>query len=303
MRKLIIIIATGFIFASNSIFAEAYDIKHQGTVNAALNQVVPKNIWQTLTHLTSYPNRSATKDTGVDTANWLKATFEKMTRDYGRTDTDAYFVKTGWYKQPSLVTVIGKNIKAPAVVIGAHMDTPDGVMPGADDGSGSATIMETARVLLSSKIKFNRPIYIIWYAAGTRNLAGSQYVAQYFQEKSIPVKAVAQFDMTGYRANPEDPTMWVFTDLTDKSLSNFIAKLIINYIHVPLDYSRCNYECSDHATWTAEGIAAAFSSESNMENRDPYIGTSSDTMDLMNLEHMTNFSKLALSFAIELASE
>lgn len=284
--------------------SESYEIKHQDEVNAALKEVVADNIWATLTRLTSFHNRSATKDYGVDAANWLKASFEAMAIASGRTDTDTFFVKTGWYKQPSLVTVIGKDIKAPGIVIGAHMDTLDGRMPGAgDDGSGSSSIMEMARVLLSSKTTFKRPIYIIWYAAEERGLVGSQYVVEHFREHQIPVKAAIQFDMTGYRVEANDPTMWVFTDYTDKGLSNFVAKLIDTYVHVPVDYSKCGYGCSDHASWTDEGIPAAFPCESNFEDHNPYIHSSSDTMSLLSLEHMTNFSKLATAFAIELASE
>ena len=192
-----------------------YEIKHQKEVNAALKGLVADNIWQTLSHLTAYHNRSATKSTGVDAAKWLKLTFEAMAVEYGRTDTSSYFVRTGHYKQPSLVTVIGKSIDTPGIVIGAHMDTLDGRMPGAgDDGSGSASIMEMARVLLSSNTTYKHPIYIIWYAAEERGLVGSQHVVEHFKNNSIPVKAAIQFDMTGYRADPADPTMWVYTDHT-----------------------------------------------------------------------------------------
>lgn len=289
---------------SSQLNAETYDIKHQTEVNAALEQVVADNIWDTLTSLTSMRNRSATKQTGVEAAQWLKSQFDTLVTASGRTDTNAYFVATPGYKQPSLVTVIGKDIKAPAVVIGAHMDTLDGRMPGAgDDGSGSSSVMEAARILLNSKTTFKRPIYIIWYAAEERGLVGSQYVVQHFQKKAIPVKAVAQFDMTGYRVDPKDPTMWVFTDYTDKSLSNYTAKLIDTYVHVPVDYSKCGYGCSDHASWTAIGVPSTFPCESNFEEHNPYIHTSSDTMDLLSLEHMTNFSKLALAFVMELALE
>jgi len=281
-----------------------YEIKHQDEVNAALKDVVADNIWQTLTHLTGYPNRSATKETGVETANWLKDQFEKMAREAGRTDTSTYSVKTGWYKQPSLVTVLGKDIDAPAIVLGAHMDTLDGRMPGAgDDGSGSSSLMEAARILLSSKASLKRPVYIIWYAAEERGLVGSQYVVEYFQDKAIKVKAALQLDMTGYRVKADDPTMWVFTDYTEKSLNNYVAKLIDTYVHVPVDYSKCGYGCSDHASWTEIGVPAAFPCESNFEEHNPYIHSSSDTMEKLSLEHMTNFSKLAIAFAIELASE
>ncbi len=283
---------------------DVYQIKHSDEVNAALKDVVSDNIWQTLNQLTAFHNRSATKDTGVQAAKWLKTKFEALASEAGRVDTDTFFVDTGLYKQPSLVTVIGKNINAPAIVIGAHMDTLDGRMPGAgDDGSGSATIMEMARVLLASKSTFKRPIYIIWYAAEERGLVGSYYVVRHFLEHSIPVKAAIQFDMTGYRVEKDDPTMWVFTDYTDRGLSNYVAQLIDTYVHVPVDYSHCGYGCSDHATWHEEGIPAAFPCESNFEDHNPYIHTSADTMDLLSLEHMTNFTKLAVAFAIELASE
>lgn len=282
----------------------SYEIKHQQEVSAALSKVVSETIWQNLVHLTSYYNRSAIQDSGVEVAQWLKSTFTAMASNYDRTDTSAYFVKTGHYKQPSLVTVIGKDIKAPGIVIGAHMDTLDGHMPGAgDDGSGSASIMEMARVLLASETHFKRPIYIIWYAAEERGLVGSQCVVNHFKERSIPVKAVIQFDMTGYRVNPEDPTMWIFKDHTDKALSDYVAKLIKTYIQVPVAYSRCGYGCSDHASWNKAGIPAAFPCESSFDEHNPYIHSENDTIDLINLEHMTNFSKLALAFAIELASE
>lgn len=223
-----------------TIQADNYEIKHQAEVDAVLAQVNANNIWDTLTHLTSYHNRSATKDTGVETANWLKASFEKMATEYGRKDTDTYLVKTGWYKQPSVVTVIGKDIKAPGIVIGAHMDTLDGRMPGAgDDGSGSSSVMEIARVLLASNQPLKRPVYIIWYAAEERGLVGSQHVVEEFMNKSIPVKAAIQFDMTGYRNDPNDQTIWVFKDYTDKKLSDFVASLINHYVKVPVNYSRC----------------------------------------------------------------
>ncbi|PJD94597.1 MAG: aminopeptidase [Legionella sp.] len=281
-----------------------YPLTHQAQVNPLLSQINSAAIWDTLTHLTSYPNRSATKQSGVDAAKWLQAQFEQMAREYGRTDTDTFLVKTGRYKQPSVVTVIGKDIKAPAVVLGAHSDTLDGSMPGAgDDGSGSASLMEAARVLLSSRTPLKNPVYIIWYAAEERGLVGSQYVVDYFQSHAIKVKAAIQLDMTGYRVQADDPTMWVFTDYTDKGLSQFVAQLIQTYIKVPVAYSRCGYGCSDHASWTEIGVPAAFPCESNFEQHNPYIHSSSDTMALLNLEHMTHFSQLALAFVIELAAE
>jgi leucyl aminopeptidase len=285
--------------------SNVYEIKHQKAVNTALEQIDSANIWQTLIHMTAYPNRSATEKTGLLTAKWLKAQFDRLVLATGREDTVAYFVDTGApYQQPSLVTVIGKNLKRPGIVIGAHMDTLSGLMPGAgDDASGSATIMEMARILVESNHAFKRPIYIIWYAAEERGLVGSQQVVSDFLAKGIPVKAAIQFDMTGYRHDENDPTMWVYKDYTDPNLNHFIAKLIKTYVGVPVGYSKCGYGCSDHASWMAEGIPAAFPVETSFAEHNPFIHTPEDRMSLLNTEHLTNFTKLALAFAIELASE
>jgi leucyl aminopeptidase len=282
-----------------------YGLNHEEEVNAAIRKVNEQNIWDTLTHLTSYYNRSATAQTGVDTAEWLKDKFDRMALSYGRKDVESYFVETGpWYIQPSLVTVIGKDLEGPAVVVGAHMDTLGGRMPGAgDDGSGSASVMEAVRVIFDSGVALKRPVYFIWYAAEERGLVGSQYVVDDFMKKMIPVKAAIQFDMTGFRNDQNDPTMWVFRDYTDWELSDFVAQLIEDYIKVPVDYSYCGYGCSDHASWGEIGVPAAFPCETSFERHNPYIHTSSDKMDLLNGEHMTNFSKLAVAFVIELANE
>lgn len=281
---------------------DLYTIEHEVLVNEALPKITRKNIMATLRHLTEYNNRSATKRYGVDAAKWLKESFDNMALNASRGDTDSWFVATGSpYIQDSVVTVVGKNINAPAIVIGAHMDTLDGFMPGADDdGSGSATLMEVARVFLDMKIEQKNPIYFIWYAAEERGLVGSQRVVDDFLNKHIPVKAVMQLDMTGFRNVKSDPTMWVFTDYTDAGLNYFIKQLIETYVDVPVGESQCGYGCSDHASWTAQGIPAAFPCETSFEDHNKAIHSPYDTIDLLTPKHMVNFAKLGLAFAIEL---
>ncbi|STX40474.1 aminopeptidase [Legionella donaldsonii] len=292
------------VFKTAFLSSPPYKINQERKVNDALARIDADHIIQVVSHLSNYYNRSASGDSGVQTAKWLQTQFDGLVHAYGRSDTKSYFVKTGNYIQPSLVTVIGKDIHAPAIVLGAHMDTLDGFMPGAgDDASGSASLMEVARVLLASSLTFERPIYLIWYAAEERGLVGSQYVVRKFLRKKIPVKAVIQFDMTGFRNDANDPTMWVFRDYTDKMLSDYIAELIKTYIKVPVAYSRCGYGCSDHASWMSAGIPAAFPCETSFERHNPYIHSAADTMDLLNTDHMVNFTKLGLAFAIELASD
>lgn len=279
-----------------------YPIKHPTAVKELYQHIDPHKIWQTNQHMTSYLNRSAKTETGIAAAQWFKQQFEHLAHEYGRTDIESYFVTTGKkYPQPSTVTLIGKDKPGDAIIIGAHIDTLDGNMPGADDdSSGISVAMEISRVLLASKLPLEHPVYIIAYAAEERGLVGSSYVVNHFLHKKIPVKAVMQLDQAGFRANPKDNTIWLLDDYVDSDLTQFIAQLLTQYVKVPVAYTKCGYACSDHANWTMEGFKASYPSATTLEDDNPYVHTSEDKLEIINLEHMVNFTKLGLAFVAEL---
>ncbi|HTM64346.1 MAG TPA: M20/M25/M40 family metallo-hydrolase [Gammaproteobacteria bacterium] len=291
----------------------AYKIQYQKETDALIKTISPQTMWSNLTTLTDFHNRYANSDTGVDAANWIKAKVETMAKESGHDDVTVYFVNTGSYKQPSVVAKLGTGNEA-GIVIGGHMDTlktewpwlnrndsDTPHMPGADDdGSGSMTVMETARTILASGMKFKKPIYFVWYSAEELGLVGSQYVVQDFKNKHIPVAAALQLDMTGY-AHQNDRTIWLMNDYVSKDLTAFLQNLITTYVKQPYNYSRCGYACSDHASWTSAGVPSAFPFETAMGNDDPYIHTANDKMEFLSLDHMTDFAKLGTAFAVELA--
>ncbi|HAT1824711.1 M20/M25/M40 family metallo-hydrolase [Legionella pneumophila] len=282
--------------------AHPYPINHEAQVHGLFEQIDPAKIWQINQHLTSYINRSAKSRTGVEAAQWFKKQFDTLAQDYGRKDVESYFVKTGnKFIQPSVVTVIGKDKPGEAIVIGAHIDTLDGNMPGADDDSSGISVeLEMARVLFSSNVELNRPVYFIAYAAEERGLIGSGYVVQDFLQKKIQVKAVMQLDQAGYRANTKDQTIWLLKDYVDKGLTEFTAELLTRYVKIPVGYTKCGYACSDHVNWTNEGFKTTYPSATTLDDDNPYVHTSNDTLDILNLEHMVNFTKLGLAFIVEL---
>lgn len=282
-----------------------YKIQHEQETLEALKMINPQNMWDNLTTLTSFKDRYANSDNGVKAANWIRDKVTAMAKETGHNDVTVYFVKTGNnYKQPSVVAKLGTS-NAPGIVIGGHMDTLNSTWenkPGADDdGSGTVTVLETARTIMASGIKFDKPIYFIWYSAEEMGLVGSGYVVDDFQNKKIPVAAALQLDMTGY-AYKNDSTIWLMKDFVNKDLTSFLATLIQTYVKQPINYSQCGYSCSDHASWDDAGIPVAFPFESSMGNDDPYIHTANDKMNVLSLPHMTDFVKLATSYAIELAS-
>ena len=280
-----------------------YGIRYETAVNALLKQVNPQNMWNNLTTLTNMENRNASTDHGKEAANWIAAQMTTLAKNTGHNDVSVYFVETSGYKQPSVVAKIGAS-NDPGIVIGAHLDTiafGSSKQPGADDdGTGTITVLETAKVLLSSGMHFKKPIYFIWYAAEEVGLVGSKAVVTDFKKKNIPVDAVMQFDLTGYAYNNES-TMWLMTDYVDNDLTNYLETLINTYVKRPVKRSQCGYACSDHANWYKSGFTASLPAEAAYENTNPNIHKIVDTMDKLSLTHMTDYAKLAVAFAVELA--
>lgn len=298
-----------------------YSIHYGSQVNQLLTRVNPLEMWKNLTVLTAYPDRSAFHDSGIQAAGWLKDQIELMVKASGRNDVSVFQVTTRGmqygevveYKQPSLVLKIGTSTE-PGIVIGAHMDTvacmdegciqdPEGFVYGADDdGSGTVAVMEAARTLLSSGMQFKKPVYFIWYAAEEMDRFGSMAVVEYFKQKNIPVEAVMQFDMIGVQQN-NDPTLWMGNSHTDQGLTAFSMSLAETYLKVPARITNLSDE-SDHWSWQEAGFKTVFPRESNCHvgPECPRIEhTSRDTVDKLSLSHMTNFVKLAIAFAVELA--
>lgn len=89
------------------------------------------------------------------------------------------------------------------VIVEAHLDSRceqscDTVClaQGADDnGSGSALVMELARVL--SKVKLNRSLILMWTTGEEQGLGGARAFASYCKQNGIVIKAVFNNDIVG----------------------------------------------------------------------------------------------------------
>jgi leucyl aminopeptidase len=276
-----------------------YGIHYRTEVNQIVSQMNSQRMWNNLTALTAFSDRYSRSDNGVKAAEWIRDQVKFIAGD--RTDVSIYFIPTGSYKQPSVVAKLGHSSE-PGIVIGGHLDTTSGVKPGADDdGTGSVTVLEVAHTLISSGMHFKKPIYFIWYAAEEMGLVGSQYVVKEFKNKNISISEVMQLDMTGYPDKDYPTAIWLMDDNVSTPLTTYLETLTNAYVNKPIKHDRCGYACSDHATWTQNGISAAIPFEAAMNHYNPYIHSSRDTMEKLVLTHMLDYTKLALAFAVELA--
>ena len=80
-----------------------------------------------------------------------------------------------------------------AMILGAHIDSPNA--PGAmDDGSGSAVLLEVARVLDTAHIQPPTDLYLAWFGSEELGLYGGSYFVSSHQELLDRTRAMLQID-------------------------------------------------------------------------------------------------------------
>lgn len=190
-------------------------------------------------------------------------------------------------------------------IIGSHQDTVNGGFfskraPGADDdGSGTTTILEAFTILCENKFQPDSPVEFHWYSAEEVGLRGSQDIAKKYQRDKVHVRGMIQFDMTGYKSKQN--VYGIITDYTDPKLTDFLRLLATKYGGIKFINTKCNYGCSDHASWNKAGFRSAFPFEAAFKDASPYIHGAKDTVEHIDFDHMKEFVKLALGWAYELS--
>ncbi|MEM9101843.1 MAG: M20/M25/M40 family metallo-hydrolase [Pseudomonadota bacterium] len=294
--------------ASTEIKAVNYSIDNGNMVNLLHTALIEQNIVNTISSLTSFTNRYYSTISGKESAEWIKNNWDALTSS--RNDIRVEFFSHSAFQQNSVIaTIEGTRFPNEVIVVGGHLDSTAGFSPsettrapGADDdASGIATITEVLRAIAATGFKPERTIKMMGYAAEEVGLRGSQDIAQNFKQQGINVIGVLQLDMTNYKGSAED--ILLLTDNTNTAQNQFLSDLAETYQNVNLDYTRCGYACSDHASWHNQGFAASMPFEARMGEHNQAIHTSSDTLAQSNNQaaHAMNFARLAASYIAELA--
>ncbi|KAF3939525.1 hypothetical protein ABW19_dt0208709 [Dactylella cylindrospora] len=293
-------------------------ITHQDAVKPLISKLQTSGMESNLQKFTSFNNRYYKAATGKESSEWLLSQIQAVIDSAAGNSTGVVasvkaFTHSSWQQKSIIATIPGKSTKT--IVVGSHLDSinlrspTSGRAPGADDnGSGSVTILEALRVLLTDPSiasgQSPNTIEFHWYAAEEAGLLGSQAIFQQYKRDGRDVKAMLNQDMTGYakglEENGEPESLGVVTDNVDKNLTAFIKKVIAAYCSIPGVDTRCGYACSDHASASRSGYPSAFVIESPMEYSSELIHTTSDTIDTVSFEHMLEHAKMVVGFLYEL---
>jgi len=282
-------------------------------VTPILKSLSTKGPKENLEKFTSFRTRYYRSDTGKDSQKWLLSKISEITSETASPSLQKLITfrefTHSWGQNSIIVQIQGSSSSDDGVVvIGAHQDStnlwPFLPAPGADDdGSGSVTILESYRALLAADYHPVRTVEFHWYSAEEGGLLGSQAVAQDYASKEINVIAMSQFDMTAWVKRGTREEAGIIMDFVDPALTKFNIELVDMYLDIPSVETKCGYACSDHASWGKAGYPSTFTIESSFENSNKNIHSTSDRIDIsdeFSFDHMLEFSKLAVAFAVEL---
>jgi leucyl aminopeptidase len=278
-------------------------------VNALLPNLAANNIVDTITYLsTSFNNRYYTTSGGTAASNGLRDRWNGMISGVSYASV-AQFTHAAWSQKSVILEITGSESPDEVVVIGGHLDSTIGstnensVSPGADDdASGIATLTEVMRVFLQNG-QPKRTVRFMAYAAEEVGLRGSKEIAESYAAANVNVVGALQLDMTNYKGSANDIVF--MTDYTSATQNTYLTDILDTYVpNVNYGFDSCGYACSDHASWTNNGYPASMPFESKMNDSNPRIHSSNDTLANMDTSgnHALNFAKMGLAYAIELAN-
>lgn len=213
----------------------------QKELKPMFKNLTKSNLQDNLEKFTSFHTRYYKSDYGRQSSEWLLKKVQQIIKESGADKHGAHakHFKHPWGQNSIIATIPGQNNST--VVVGAHQDSINLFLPsifsapGADDdGSGTVTILESLRVLLTSsdiiKGKAQNTIEFHWYSAEEGGLLGSQAIFSEYEKTGRDIKAMLQQDMTGFVQGTLDAgkpeSVGVITDFVDAGLTDFIKKVV-----------------------------------------------------------------------------
>jgi len=192
------------------------------------------------------------------------------------------------------------------IIVCAHLDCtsedPYNDAPGAEDnGSGSAAVLEAARVL--SQYQPELTIRFITFSGEEQGLVGSDEYADSMQTAGENIVAVINLDMVAYRGIYAND-MYIFSDQQSHWLGSLAAEVMSTYTNVDTvtQYETDPRYGSDHYSFAVRGYPAMFFIDAwSGPDWYPYYHTTGDTLGNLDMDLLASVTQTGTAMAAILA--
>eukprot|EP00300_Choanocystis_sp_HF-7_P029519 c3658_g1_i1.p1 GENE.c3658_g1_i1~~c3658_g1_i1.p1 ORF type:complete len:421 (+),score=33.86 c3658_g1_i1:3-1265(+) len=171
------------------------------------------------------------------------------------------------------------------VILGAHFDDraqnindANARAPGAnDDGSGTAALLEAARIFSASGYQFENTIEFCAFSGEEQGLYGSTAYANYMLSQGADIVAMIQSDMIAHKFPGNPNKMELSTRYADEDLNAEVEAIALQYVP-ELEVGRTTACCSDQQPFYNNGYYATALVEAGGYTVDPQYHTTTDVM-------------------------
>ena len=270
-------------------------------IAAAVAAVSPDQVAASIRALEGFGSRYATTSNLAAAANYLADEFRRrgLTTEY----EDFTFSSANHPASNIVATLPGRASPREVVIVCAHYDSySDGrpsIAPGADDNaSGTAAVMEAARVLAS--IPFDFTVRFVAFSAEEWGLYGSIYHARQAKSRGERVVAVVNLDMIGYvDTAPEE--LEVIANDDSEWLADRFSAVAGAYTSLPVRKSvNASSRGSDNAPFWDQGYSALECIE-DLPLTNPYYHKTTDRFETLDMEFATAVTRAAVATVGDLA--
>jgi hypothetical protein len=226
----------------------------------------------------------------------------KRFRQIGLEAENDPFTFASSYQSKNILAVIPGSVAPERMVLAcAHYDSYSNdrltLAPGADDNaSGTAALLELARILAGEK--FNFSIGLLCVSAEEWGLYGSAHYARQARQDGAEIIAVVNLDMIAYPGQQQRVLDVIGNPQSEWLADRFIA---VGQPYVGLRLAKVinpSLTWSDHSSFWDQGYAALCGIE---DSDNPYYHRTSDTLDKLDLAFSAEVVKASLATVADLA--
>jgi len=276
-----------------------------GIVDQIAGDVSEDTLKSYISHFESYGTRYTTYPQYDASADWA----DTMMQSYGLETEQQRF----YFQSDSMSNVIGEiqGIQHPdrIFIICGHLDSISDnppVAPGADDNaSGSACVMEAARVM--APYQFKNTVRFVLFAAEEQWMVGSEYYVEQAYQQGDSILGAINVDMLLFAPSINDSVYIPYNDQSQE-VAFLAGDIFAEY--APGIYPRVTYDPgapSDHASFWQYGYTAIEIAEASCEEiwggYNPHYHQSTDLLSsyLSSYPYGTQLSAAAIALLATLA--
>jgi len=255
--------------------------------------------------LVDFVTRYTYADENVDAGNWIYDQFENL----GLAVERHQFTISSDTRENIIATIPGQVTPDEVLFIIAHYDSisndPYNAAPGADDnGSGTAAVIEAARVL--SGYSFERTIKFACFSGEEQGLVGAYAYTGVIAGAGMDVVGCINFDMIAYSgSDPAPPDIIIYTNTDSLPIANQLRDAALHYFPDDLEpvVLNENMTASDHGAFWARGYPAVFGCEAEPWTADfnPVYHTTDDLPDILDFDYAANVARSGVAALADLA--